>query len=339
MRVLVTGGAGYVGSVVAEELVAQGHSVAVVDNLQQGHRDAVPAEAELITVDIRRSEVLDELFSETHFDAVMHMAAETVIEYSVTDPGRCFRDNIIGGINLLDSMLKHDVRKLIFSSSAAVYGEPESTPIEESHPLRPVNAYGESKLIFERILKWYGQAYDLKHISFRYFNAAGSSQQRGEDHHPETHLIPNVLSAALNNDSQVKIFGVDYPTKDGACIRDYIHVIDIARAHLLGLEKVDQFSGRAYNLGNGAGYSVLEIIAAAEKVTGAKIRTITCPRREGDPAVLIASSKQAAADLGWKVKFPDINTIIDSAWQWRRKHPDGYAKQPAPPGSSGTTMI
>lgn len=331
MNILVTGGAGYVGSVVAEELIAQGHNVAIIDNLQQGHRDAVPAAAKLIVADIRQDEALDEVFNQTHFDAVMHMAAETVIEYSITDPGRYFDNNIIGGINLLASMLKYGVRKFIFSSSAAVYGEPESIPIEEDHPLRPVNAYGESKLIFERILGWYGRAYSLKHISFRYFNAAGSSEYRGEDHHPETHLIPSILSAVLSNDSRVKIFGTDYPTEDGTCIRDYIHVTDIARAHLLGLEKLDEFSGRVYNLGNGTGFSVLEIIAAVEKVTSTKIQTITCPRREGDPAVLVASLEQARAELGWKVKFPDINTIISSAWQWLREHPYGYTKQPTSP--------
>jgi len=325
MNILVTGGAGYVGSVVAGELIAQGHDVTIMDTLQQGHRDAVPTAAKLLTADIGQKEALDEVFSKTRFDAVMHMAAETVIEYSITDPMKYFHNNIIGGINLLDSMLKHDVYNLIFSSSAAVYGEPESTPIEEGHPLRPVNAYGESKLIFERILAWYGRAYNLNHISFRYFNAAGSSQHLGEDHRPETHLIPNVLSAALNHQSQVKIFGTDYPTRDGTCIRDYVYVTDIARAHLLGLEKLEEYSGRAYNLGNGEGYSVLEVIAAAEKVTGTKIQTVACPRRQGDPATLVASAELARRELSWQVKYPDINTIINSAWQWRREHPHGYA--------------
>ncbi len=326
MNILVTGGAGYVGSVVAEELIAKGHIVTILDNLQQGHADAVPPRAKLVVVDIRQDKALDEAFSQNRFDAVMHLAAETVVEYSMTDPKRYFQNNIIGGINLLDIMLKYSVRKFIFSSSAAVYGEPESIPIEESHPQRPVNAYGESKLIFERILGWYGKAYGLKHISFRYFNAAGSSKYRGEDHHPETHLIPNVLSAALNNDSPVKVFGTDYPTRDGTCVRDYVHVTDIARAHLLGLETLEEFSGRAYNLSNGEGNSVLEVIAAAEKVAGTKIQTIAYPRRDGDPAVLVASSARAQTELGWSAEFPEIHTIIESAWQWRRGHPNGYAK-------------
>ncbi len=315
------------GSVVAEEVVAQGHVVTIIDNLQQGHRDAVPPGAKLMVADIQQGEALDEILRQTRPDAVMHLAAETVVEYSLTDPSRYFQNNITGGLNLLDTMLKYDVRGLIFSSSAAVYGEPESTPIAESHPQRPVNAYGESKLIFERILDWYGKAYGLRHISFRYFNAAGSSQELGEDHRPETHLIPNVLDAALNNESHVNVFGTDYPTRDGTCVRDYVHVTDIARAHLLGLEKLEEYSGRAYNLGNGEGYSVLEVIAAAERVTGAKIQTVACPRRDGDPATLVASSELARRELGWQVKYPDINTIIASAWQWRREHPRGYAGQ------------
>ncbi len=326
MNILVTGGAGYVGSIVAEELVRQGHRVIVMDNLQQGHRGAVPPGAELVTADICQNEALDAVFRQSRIDAVMHMAAETVVEYSMTDPKRYFQSNVVGSINLLDTMLKYDVLKLIFSSSAAVYGEPQSIPIEESNPQIPLNSYGESKLMFERILEWYGKAYGLKHISLRYFNAAGASEHLGEDHHPETHLILNVLKAALNKDSPVDIFGADYPTKDGSCIRDYIHVIDIAQAHILALGKIEELSGRIYNLGNSEGYSVLEVVAAAEKVVGARIPIRTCPRRAGDPAVLVASADLAQAELGWQTRFPEIETIIESAWQWLREYPNGYQR-------------
>lgn len=323
MNILVTGGAGYVGSVVTKELEKQRHRVIVLDNLQQGHREAVPSGSELIVADIRKAEVLDKAFHQAKIDAVMHMAAESVVEYSLTDPRRYFQSNIIGGIKLLDSMLKYGISKLIFSSSAAVYGEPHNVPITEDHPQMPLNAYGESKLIFERILKWYGRAYGLKHISLRYFNAAGATEHLGEDHRPETHLIPNVLKAALKN-SPVTIFGTDYPTKDGSCIRDYVHVIDIAEAHVSALEKVDELSGGSYNLGNGDGYSVLQVMAEARQVTKIEIPSRVSRRRLGDPAVLVASSDRARAELGWKPKFSDLETIIQSAWQWLREHPDGY---------------
>ena len=323
MNILVTGGAGYVGSVVTKELVKQRHRVIVLDNLQQGHREAVPSGSELIVADIHKAEVLDKAFHQAKIDAVMHMAVESVVEYSLTDPRRYFQSNIIGGIKLLDSMLKYGISKLIFSSSAAVYGEPHNVPITEDHPQMPLNAYGESKLIFERILKWYGRAYGLKHISLRYFNAAGATEHLGEDHRPETHLIPNVLKAALKN-SPVTIFGTDYPTKDGSCIRDYVHVIDIAEAHVSALEKVDELSGGSYNLGNGDGYSVLQVMAEARRVTKIEIPSRVSRRRLGDPAVLVASSDRARAELGWKPKFSDLETIIQSAWQWLREHPDGY---------------
>jgi UDP-glucose 4-epimerase len=260
---------------------------------------------------------------------VMHLAAETVVEYSMTHPERYFQSNIIGGINLLDVMLKHDVDKFIFSSSAAVYGEPQRVPIEEDHSPNPVNAYGESKLMFERISEWYGKAHGLKHISLRYFNAAGATERLGEDHHPETHLIPNVLKAALDSGSPLAIFGTDYPTRDGSCIRDYIHVVDIARAHILALEKIDTLSGRVYNLGNGQGYSVLEVVEAARKVTEFEIPAEICPRRLGDPAVLMASSRLAQGELGWRPEFPELESIIESAWRWTKGHPAGYKEAPA----------
>ena len=324
MNVLVTGGAGYVGSIVAEELLNKGYKVVILDNLQQGHKEAVLPEAELVTADICDAEALGRDFHRYQIDAVMHMAAETVIEYSMTDPRRYFHNNIVGGINLLDIMLKHQVDKLIFSSSAAIYGEPQSTPIEEDHPKLPVNSYGESKLMFEQILNWYGKAYGLKHVSLRYFNAAGATELLGEDHRPETHLIPNVLKAALDKDNPVSIFGTDYPTKDGSCIRDYVHITDIAQAHILALERIEQLSARAYNLGNGEGYSVLEVLEAAKKVAGTDIPIEISPRRPGDPAVLVASSERARSELGWKPQFTELGSIVDSAWKWMRKHPKGY---------------
>lgn len=324
MNILVTGGAGYVGSIVTEELLKQGHGVIVLDNLQQGHLEAVDSVPGLIIGDFSQVETLDSIFGKLEIHAVMHMAAETVVEYSMTDPGRYFQNNIIGGIRLLDTMLKHSVSKFIFSSSAAVYGEPQSAPIAEEHPKLPLNAYGESKLMFERILYWYGRAYGLKHISLRYFNAAGASARFGEDHSPETHLIPNLLRAALDHHTPVNIFGTDYPTRDGSCIRDYVHVVDIARAHVLALEGIDSLSGRCYNLGNGEGFSVFQVVAAARQVTTAKIPVNICPRRNGDPAVLVARSDRARAEMGWKPQFPEIETILNDAWHWLKEHPNGY---------------
>jgi UDP-glucose 4-epimerase len=346
MNVLVTGGAGYVGSIVSEELLKEAHQVIVLDNLQQGHKEAVPLEAEFVLADICDAQALNDVFRRFKTDAVMHMAAETAVESSMTDPKRYFQNNVVGGINLLDTMLKHNVDKLIFSSSAAVYGEPQSIPVQESHPTVPVNAYGESKLMFERILSWYGKAYGLKHISLRYFNAAGASKRFGADHHPATHLIPNILKTALRVDSNlkvqgsgltgnsiehrtsniepVKVFGTDYPTKDGTCIRDYVHVVDIAQAHILALEKLGKLSGRVYNLGNGEGYSVLEVMETARKVTGVDIPVVISSRRPGDPAVLVASSNRARTELGWKPEFPKLESIIESAWRWMREHPNGY---------------
>jgi UDP-glucose 4-epimerase len=324
--VLVTGGAGYVGSIVSEELIKDGHKVIILDNLVQGHRGAILPESEFVLGDCGNPQDLDAVFGRFKVDAVMHMAAETVVEFSMTDPRRYFHNNIIGGINLLDSILKHDVRNFIFSSSAATYGEPTKTPIQEDHPKVPVNSYGETKLMFEKILEWYGRAYGIRHISMRYFNAAGASERLGEDHRPETHLIPNVLKAAKNSRKPVPIFGKDYPTRDGSCIRDYVHVIDIAQAHILALSKLDELSGRAYNLGNGEGYSVLEVIKAARIVSGSQIPTTFSPRRAGDPAVLLASSERAKSELGWSPRFPEIETIIESAWRWMEKNPNGYAE-------------
>lgn len=325
MNILVTGGAGYVGSIVTEQLVKKGHRVVVLDNLHQGHRSAVHSNAELVVFDIGDKERLDRLFFRVNFDAVMHMAAETVVEYSMTDPRRYFHNNVISSINLLDVMLRHHVNKIIFSSSAAVYGEPQEVPITEAHPKTPVNSYGESKLMFERVLEWYGKAYGLKHISFRYFNAAGASDLFGEDHRPETHLIPNVLTAAPPDRAPVNVFGTDYPTRDGSCIRDYVHVEDIAQAHILALDKINTFGGQVYNLGSGDGYSVMEVIDTAGRIVGDTIPVKLCPRRPGDPAVLTASSEKAQTELGWKPKYTALEEILHSAYRWMKNHPQGYS--------------
>ena len=324
MNVLITGGAGYVGSIVTERLLREGHKVIVLDNLRQGHKEAILPLAEFVLADICDTSSLESGFRQFKIDAVMHMAAETVVEYSMTDPKRYFHNNLVGGMNLLDAMLKHGVDRIIYSSTAAVYGEPRSIPIKEDHPETPINSYGESKLMFERILDWYGRAYGIKHISFRYFCAAGATGLLGEDHRPETHLIPNVLKAALNANNPVSIFGTDYPTKDGSCIRDFVHVVDIAQAHLLAMEKIDSLSGNIYNLGNGRGYSVLEVIKTAEEVAGVKIPVKFCPRRLGDPMTLVASSERAKRELDWKPQFSKLEDIIGSAWRWLKDHPDGY---------------
>jgi len=324
MKVLVTGGAGYVGSIITEELVSEGHEVIVLDSLQQGHKEAVPFGAKFIHANICNSKALEEVFQQFKIDSVMHMAAESVAEYSLTDPKRYFQNNVVGGINLLDTMLRHSIYKFIFSSSAAVYGEPQTSLIEEEHPKNPINAYGDSKLMLERILEWYRKAYGLEHISLRYFNAAGATRLLGEDHHPETHLIPNVLRRALDGNSSVPIFGTDYPTRDGSCIRDYIHVADIARAHILALEKLESLSGKVYNLGNGEGYSVIEVIEVAKIVTGVNIPTRGFPQRLGDPVTLVASSSQAKSELSWKPAFPELQSIIESAWRWMQEYPRGY---------------
>jgi UDP-glucose 4-epimerase len=326
MDILVTGAAGYIGSIVTEQLLKEGNRVIALDNLQQGHQEAAAPQAIFIEADLADSEAVDKVFRRYPIEAVMHLAAETVVEYSMTDPGRFFRTNVVYGINLLDIMLKHKVNKFIFSSTAAVYGDPKAIPIEENHPLQPVNAYGESKLMFEQILQWYGQAYGLKSISLRYFNAAGASEEYGYDHHPATLLIPVVLKVALGQSDYVPIYGTDYPTRDGTCLRDYIHVLDIASAHLLALKHLDSPGNKVYNLGNGEGYSVTEVIETARRVTGAKIPSQPCPRRAGDPVALVASSALAKAELGWQPRYPDLESIIESAWQWQRKHPYGYTK-------------
>ena len=325
MNILVTGGAGYIGSIVAEELVKEGNFVVALDNLKQGHREAITPEAVFVQADLGNLEKLDDVFHRYSIEAVMHLAAESCVEHSMSDPGRFFQNNVIDGMNLLDTMLKHSVYRLVFSSTASVYGTPDKVPIEEDDAKRPVNPYGESKLIFERVLHWYGYVYGFNFVCLRYFNAAGASERFGEAHNPETHLIPSIFKVVLGQVEHIPVFGIDYPTKDGSCVRDYIHVLDIARAHILSLKYLETNKGnRAYNLGNGAGYSVLEVIETARNITGAKISIAIHQRRAGDPAVLVASSKLAQSELGWKPEFPALESIIEDAWQWQRKHPNGY---------------
>ena len=325
MNILVTGAAGYIGSVLSEELVAQGHQVIALDNLKHGHRAAVVSEAIFIQADLGDREALDDIFHQHRIDAVMHLAAETSVEYSTTEPGKFFWNNVACGINLVECMLRHMVNKLVFSSSAAVYGQPEEIPVTEAAPLNPINAYGESKLMFERILYRYWEAQGLKSISLRCFNVAGASKSFGQDHHPETNLIPNVIKVAAGQRDFVSVFGNDYDTNDGTCIRDYIHVLDIAQAHILALNSLQKkVTFKAYNLGNGKGYSVMDVIEAARRVTGAAIPVKVCPKRPGDAAKIVASSKLAEAEIAWKPEYPRLDSIIESAWQWHKEHPHGY---------------
>jgi UDP-glucose 4-epimerase len=325
-KVLVTGGAGYIGSIVTEELVKTGYEVLVTDDLRYGYREAVSGEAEFVQADIGDLTSLTRVFQHNKIYAVIHLAADSIIERSMTDPMRCFQNNVANGLTLLAAMVKYNVGRIIFSSSAAIYGKPRVKLIREGQSKKPVNAYGESKLVFEHILDWYGRAYGLKHISLRFFNAAGASETNGEDHRPETHLIPNILTAALHGNGSINIYGNDYRTRDGTCVRDYVHVVDIAWAHVLALDKMDDLKSKAYNLGNGEGFSVMEVIKAAELVTGKEITIKICPRRAGDPAVLVASSQLAQEELGWKPKFPDIHSILDTAWRWLKAHPNGYRR-------------
>jgi UDP-glucose 4-epimerase len=338
MRVVVTGGAGYIGSVVADELLQAGHDVIVFDNLSRGHRQAVPKNADLVVDDLADRGALDALFRSRATDAVMHFAALIEAGESMKAPEQFFRNNTANALTLVEAMLGAGVKRLVFSSTAALYGNPERTPIEEEDSLRPTNAYGESKLLMERMLAWFHQIHGLRYASLRYFNAAGASRpDKGEAHRPETHLIPRILQVALGRAEHANVFGTDYPTADGTCVRDYIHVSDLARAHLLALEalvdstplgdsaSLGDSAPLVYNLGNGQGFSVREVIEVARKVTGHPIPVIEGPRRAGDPAVLIASSEKIRRELGWQPKFGDLESIVDSAWQWHRSHPDGYS--------------
>jgi UDP-glucose 4-epimerase len=320
MKVLVTGGAGYIGSVLTEELVKDGHTVTVYDNLSKGHADAVVDGADFIEADLLKTERLAEVLQQNKTEAVIHMAASSLVGESVQEPAKYYHNNVMAGLSLLEAMRAGGVKKLVFSSTAAVYGEPQKQPIEESDPTAPTNPYGETKLAFENILKWFEKAYNLRFASLRYFNATGASERCGERHNPETHLIPIILQAASGEREYVEVFGTDYPTADGTCIRDYIHVIDLARAHILALDILDERSA-IYNLGcGGAGYSVKEVIDAARAVTGREINVKYGNRRAGDPAVLIASSEKIKRELGWQPQRQDLQEIISSAWNWMQNN-------------------
>jgi UDP-glucose 4-epimerase len=333
VRVLVTGGAGYVGSVSVEALVAAGHEVSVLDDLSTGHRSAVPDGADLVDGPYTDAESVARLLDARRIEAVLHCAARSLVGESIVDPGKYFVENVAGGIGLLESMRMAGTNRIVLSSSAAVYGVPDATPITEDMPLAPINPYGESKRSIEAAMWWYGVAYGFRGVTLRYFNVAGATERSGEQHDPETHLIPNVLRA-VDGGGPLTLFGDDYPTPDGTCIRDYIHVADIADAHLLALEATAPGDARTEpspergllvcNLGNGGGFSVREVLAAAERVTGLAVPFEVGPRRAGDPPVLVASAAKAADVLGWTPSRPTLDEMIESAWGWRQAHPDGY---------------
>ena len=324
-RILVTGGAGYIGSVCAAQLLAHGHEVVVVDDLSRGHRGAIPAGAEHADVDILDAAALASAVAGARPDAVMHFAALALVGESVQHPERYWRTNVGGTLNLLDAMRAAGVERLVFSSTCACYGAPDEVPISEAAPTRPANPYGASKLAVDQMIGEHCAAHDLGAISLRYFNVAGADGEQGEDHDPETHLIPNVLRAALGVIEQVEVFGTDYETPDGTAVRDYIHVEDLARAHLLALDATRGGEHKILNLGNGNGFSVREVIDAGRRVTGREIRARDAPRRPGDPPVLVAASQRIRDELGWEPRKPELDTMIADAWAWTQAHPDGYA--------------
>jgi UDP-glucose 4-epimerase len=326
MNVLVTGGAGYVGSVCSEQLIAQGHHVVILDSLVTGHRKAVPSGAVFVQADIAQSDIVSAEIKKHGIQAVMHFAGETLVTKSMTDPRSYFENNLRKGIVLLDTVMEAGVRQLIFSSTAAIFGEPEFTPITENHPTNPINAYGESKLMFEKVLSWYRRAYSLRYIAVRYFNAAGASTNFGEAHEPETHLIPLLLAAALDGTTEFRIYGDDYQTEDGTCVRDYVHVLDIAQAHIRALHALDEGRSGVYNIGSARGYSVREVLEAVRSATGRELKVKVAPRREGDPAVLVADNAKLVTELGWDPKHSELNEIVRSAWDWKLAHLDGYAE-------------
>jgi len=330
LSILVTGGAGYIGSVVARELLRRGHNVVVYDNLSHGHRNAVPKGAEFIEADLADRDRLNYVLKHHGCQAVMHFAALIEAGESMSAPERYFRNNAMHTLGLLEAILEQGIKRFVFSSTAALYGEPEQIPITEEHPLKPVNAYGESKLIVERMLEWFSRVHGLRYASLRYFNAAGATDTAGESHCPETHLIPLVLEAAAGLRPAISIFGEDYPTADGTCIRDYIHVQDLASAHLLSLAALESADRLIYNLGNGKGFSVREVVSSARRVTARPIIEKIAERRSGDPAVLVASSEKIRRELKWKPQHPDLDDIIRSAWAWTTTKKRSDAREHSP---------
>lgn len=321
MHIFVTGGAGYIGSICSEELINAGHQVTIFDNLSEGHRKAVDERAKFIHGDLANRDQIFTAIGEAKPDAVMHFAANSLVGESMTNPSKYFRNNVGAGINLLDAMVDKGVKKLVFSSTCATYGAPERLPMDERLAQKPINPYGQSKLMFEQMLKWYDQIHGLVYVNLRYFNAAGASEKFGEDHRIETHLIPNVLKVALHQRDHVEIYGDNYGTPDGTCIRDFIHIHDLAAAHMLALNRETSVS---YNLGSGEGFSVKQVIEAARKVTGEEILTVVKPPRAGDPPRLVASSHKLTSELGWRPKHNKIHSILESAWAWHNKYPHGY---------------
>jgi UDP-glucose 4-epimerase len=323
--VLVTGGAGYIGSVVCAQLLAKGCDVVVCDNLSHGSKKAVPAGAKLIVADTADRAALDRIFQEHRIDAVMHFAAFIEAGESMQVPAKYFRNNTANSLTLLEAVLAHKVSRFVFSSTAALYGMPDRTPIEETDPLRPTNAYGESKLLVEQMLAWFHRIHGLRYACLRYFNASGAADDLGEDHIPESHLIPLALQVALGKREHISIFGTDYPTPDGTCVRDYIHVGDLASAHILVLDALREKEKLIYNLGTGRGFSVREVVETVRRVTGHSIPAREVTRRAGDPAVLVAGANLIKRELHWAPRFAALEDIVRSAWDWRRAHPDGYA--------------
>ena len=328
MKLLVTGGAGYIGSIVAQQLLDAGHEVVVLDNLSRGHRAAVPADARLAEVDLLDAAGVRETVAEG-FDGALHFVAFALVSESVSSPERYYRNNVVGSLNLLDALRAADVTRLVFSSTCAVYGEPEVVPMDETTPTRPVNAYGASKLAVDGMIADECRAHGLGAVSLRYFNVAGASGCLGEDHEPETHLIPNVLRAAQGLQECVLVFGTDYPTPDGTAVRDYIHIEDLASAHLLALDGARAGEHRIFNLGNGNGFSVREVIDAAREVTGLEIPVREAPRRPGDPPQLVAASGKIRAELGWEPRKPALTDMVADAWSFAQAHPHGYAGEPS----------